>query len=193
MPPLPNDPGFLLLVALCAFTGLMRLVELAVSVRRMRARPADVVEEPALFPLMALLHAGLVVAPPLEVWWLGRPFSLTVALASGLVLLLATALRVWTLGSIGKSWNVRVVRPPEDGVSVAGPYAWIRHPNYLVVILEIAAIPAVHGAWLSVAGLSALNALVLWRRIGTEEAALLQVPAWRAAFANKARFIPGVF
>lgn len=185
--------AFLVFAALLLGTGAMRLVELVVSVRRMKQRPDAVISEPALFPLMAALHTGLVVAPLAEVWFLGRPFVPAAAVASVAILLAATGLRIWTLRTIGIAWNVRVVEPKNDTVVTGGPYAWIRHPNYVAVILEILALPLFHGAWLSVLGLTALNGLVLFFRIRTEEAVLLQVPAWREAMADRSRFIPGVF
>lgn len=184
---------FGLFVALLLGTGAMRLVELAVSVRRMRARADAVVAEPWLFPAMATLHAGLVFLPIAEVLAFERPVVPGLAAASIVVLVGATALRVWTLGTIGRSWNVRVVVPEADGIATNGPYRWIRHPNYLVVVLEIAALPLLHSAWIAAIGLSMLNAAVLWHRIRTEEAALMQVPTWRAAMADKKRLVPGLF
>ncbi|MBA2320065.1 MAG: hypothetical protein H0V89_02820 [Deltaproteobacteria bacterium] len=177
--------------ALLAATGVMRLVELAVSVRRMRADRSAVVAEPGLFPLMALLHLAFVTLPLLEVVAFARPFSWAIAAPALAVLAGATALRVWTLRTLGRSWNVRVVRPPV--VATGGPYRWIRHPNYLVVILEIAALPLVHAAWLAAAALTLANAAVLWRRIRTEEASLSTIPEWVAAMGTKARFVPGIF
>lgn len=176
-----------------AFLGLvaiLRIVELVVSRRRQGQRAA--VPEPALFPLMVALHVGLIALPAAEVWWLARPLIPGLALGAGALLLLATCLRVWTLKTLGVSWNVRVVVPSEEGIVTTGPYAWIRHPNYLVVILEIAAIPLLHTAWWSALGLTLLNAFVLWRRIKVEEAALAELPAWREAMAGKARLIPGL-
>jgi methyltransferase len=178
---------------LILLTGAMRLGELAVSVRRMRERPGDVVAEPALFAAMVGLHTALVVLPLLEVFLFRRPFLPWLGIPALAVLGVATVLRVWTLYTIGYSWNVRVVRPPPGGVATAGPYAWIRHPNYLVVILELLALPLVHTAWISSLILTLWNALVLRRRIGTEEDTLARDPAWWAAFAGKARFIPGIF
>jgi methyltransferase len=184
---------FAVFVALLLATGLMRLVEVVVSVRRMRARPTDVHAEPVLFPWMVVLHTALIVAPIAEVVLLDRPVHAPVAALALALLAMATALRVWTLRTIGRSWNVRVVTPPPDGIATTGPYAWIRHPNYLVVVLEIAALPLIHSAWIAAIGLSLLNAAVLARRIRTEEAVLLANPTWRAAFADRARLIPGVF
>lgn len=184
---------WLLFVALILGTGAMRLVELAVSLRRMAHRPDHVVPEPALFPAMAGLHAALVILPIAEVWWLDRPFlPWLMALSLGL-LLFATALRVWTLSTLGRVWNVRVLPPAADQVVTGGPYRFLRHPNYLCVILEILALPLLHTAVLSALVLSLWNAAVLAVRIPTEERALMQLPAYREAFSQKARLIPGLF
>jgi methyltransferase len=180
-----------LFATLLALVGCLRIAEVVVSWRRLRARPA--VPEPGLFPAMVALHASLIGLPLLEVVELGRPVVPALAIGAGALLALATALRVWTLRTIGRAWNVRVVVPDAGAIVRDGPYAWIRHPNYLVVILEVAALPLLHDAWLSALVLSTWNGLVLARRIATEEAALSQVPAWREAMAGRARLIPGVF
>ena len=180
-------------VALFALTAVVRLVEVVVSARRAKAHSEAVVREPGLFPLMVLLHVGFLTAPVLEVWLAERPFVPALAAGAVGILALATALRVWTLRTLGRAWNVRVVVPEADAIATGGPYRWIRHPNYLAVILEIAALPLVHTAWVSALVLSLLNAGVLWRRIRTEEAALEQVPAWCEAMANRKRLLPGVF
>ncbi len=193
MPPIPWSPVFAVFVVALLVTAVMRLSEVVVSVRRMRARPDDVVSEPWLFPLMVVLHVGLVLAPLLEVVGLQRPVIPGLTAVAVAILAVATGLRVWTLATIGQSWNVRVVAPPRDGIATGGPYAFIRHPNYLVVVLEIAALPLLHTAWLACIGLSALNAVVLFFRIRTEEAVLLDNPAWKSAFENKARLVPGIF
>lgn len=172
-------------------TGAMRLVELGVSVRRLRARPDALVPEPALFPAMAGLHAALVALPLLELWAFDRPFRPWLAVAAALVLVAATALRVWTLRTIGRSWNVRVVAP--EVVTTGGPYQYIRHPNYLCVILELAALPLLHGCWLAALALGVWNAAVLAVRIRTEEAMLIRNDAWRDHFSRRARLVPGVF
>lgn len=175
-----------------ALVGALRLGEALVSLRRLRRRPEALVREPVGFPAMVALHLLLLVAPLGEVLWLDRPFVPALAAGAAAVLLLATALRIWTLRTIGRAWNVRVVVPEEQAVVTTGPYAWIRHPNYLVVVLELAALPLLHSAWLSALALTLLNAAVLAARIRTEEAALARSPAWRAAMADRARLLPGV-
>jgi methyltransferase len=184
---------FAAFVAVLLTVGAVRLVELAVSVRRLRARPGAVVPEPGVFPVMIVLHAAVVLAPIGEVAWLDRPFVFAEAAVALGVLSLGVALRVWTVRTLGRRWTVRVVVPAEGAIVTGGPYAFVRHPNYLAVILEVAALPMLHHAWLSALVLSAVNALVLARRIRTEEAVLMSDARWREAMSSRARLIPGVF
>lgn len=183
-----TQAGFAVLLA---GVGAMRLAELAISRRRWSERPAALVDEGPLFPLMALLHAGLVVLPITEVVTVPRPWDAHIAVVAGGVLLAATGLRIWTLRTLGAAFNVRVVAPKT--VVTTGPYAHIRHPNYAVVILEIAALPMLHGAWCSALVLGVANLAVLRVRIRTEERTLAQDPAWAAWFADKPRFVPGLW
>lgn len=183
----------LLFLVLILATGLMRLGEVVVSARRIRERPEALVQERWLFPLMMLLHVGFVLLPCLEVFGWGRTPLPGWSAAALLVFAAATVLRIWTLRTLGASWNVRIVHPPEGGIVTTGPYRFVRHPNYLVVVLEIASLPLVGGAWLSALLLSALNAFVLYHRVRAEEAVLARNPAWVRAMAHKARWIPGLF
>ncbi|TVQ87416.1 MAG: hypothetical protein EA397_19060 [Deltaproteobacteria bacterium] len=185
--------SFLAFTGILLSVGALRIAELIVSKRRMVESDQSVVAEPWLFPLMATLHTGLIALPLLEVYVAGRPLLFSVALPALAVLAAATALRIWTLSSLGRAWNVRVVPPRPDQIVTTGPYAFIRHPNYLVVILEIAALPLLHSAYLSALGLTALNAFVLFHRIRTEEATLSGVPGWNEAMRDRKRLIPGIF
>ena len=88
---------------------------------------------------------------------------------------------------------MRLVDRNPQPVVVTGPYRFIRHPNYVAVILDIAVVPLLVGApWTALLG-SLANGLVLWRRIVAEEQHLMQNTAYRKAFEEKARLVPGVF
>ena len=104
----------------------------------------------------------------------------------------ATGLRVWTLRTLGEAWSVRVLSYPDGArpVVTSGPYRFIRHPNYLAVILELASLPLAGGAIVTAALASALDALVLSRRIPLEERELAADPAWRAAMLPRPRLVP---
>ncbi len=79
---------------------------------------------------------------------------------------------------------------PEAPPQVGGLYRWIRHPNYLGVVLEILALPLLGGAWMTALVFSLANGLLLRHRIGREEAALEQSGGYLDAFENRGRFIP---
>lgn len=180
-------PGWYVL--LLAAVGVERVRELAVS-RAHERSTAGSRAAPASYPLMVVAHVGLLTLPLLEVAGhpRRRPRWGWMAVLAG-----ATALRVWSMRSLGPAWNVRAVVPREVRPVQSGPYGYIRHPNYLAVILEFAALPLVAGARLSAVVLSAINAAVLYDRIRAEERLLDESPAYREAFANRARFLPGVF
>ena len=64
-------------------------------------------------------------------------------------MVLANLLRFWVIATLGVHWNVRVVRSMPLGVVTAGPYRFVRHPNYVAVFVELLALPLVHGACLT--------------------------------------------
>ena len=71
-----------------------------------------------------------------------------------------------------------------------GIYRYLRHPNWLGVILEIAALPLIHGAYLTAIIFSLANGLLMSKRIQTEEEALAANSNYTVVFANRSRFIP---
>lgn len=167
-----GTPGaFVVLVALVA---LQRLGELLLSrshERRLAARGGYEVGR-AHYPPMVALHALFLVAAPLEVVLLARPFVPSLAAAALAVLIAAQALRLWTLRALGDRWTTRVLVVPGERLVTHGPFRFVRHPNYLAVAAEIAALPLVHAAWLTALVFSALNGVVLAVRIRVEERAL---------------------
>jgi methyltransferase len=117
---------------------------------------------------MVAVHTAFLIACPLEVWLLSRPVIPPLALAMLMLLALAAAVRCWVIATLGDRWSTRVFFVPGEPWVTTGPYRWIRHPNYLAVIVEFMALPMVHTAWLTAAVFSAANALVLRTRIGVE-------------------------
>ena len=177
-----------------AAVGLGRLIELRISRRHQHAlamRGIVKSEEPH-FRYMVLLHAGVLLASGLEVWLLRRPFSRTLALGAGVIVLLANALRWWVIRSLAGHWNVQVMNSLELGVVMDGPFRWIRHPNYAAVFLELTAIPLLHSAWLTALIGTFTHVGVLRRRIAIEEAVLLADPTYRALMGPKPRFVPRI-
>ncbi len=117
------------------------------------------------------------------------------ALAAGALVVFAAAqgLRYWAIRPLGAAWNVRARVTPALGVSTRGPYRFVRHPNYLAVVLEFLAVPLALGSWRSTLLLNLVHAPILARRIRREEALLFRIPAYAAAMSSKGRLLPRVF
>lgn len=178
------------LALLCGLATL-RLLELWVSARhraRLLAAGGRQVREP-FYPLMVCVHVGLFVACVLEVVACDRPVLPWLAGGMLAVLGLCLAGRVWVWRSLGAQWNVRIIAAPLP-VITTGPYRYVRHPNYTIVIAEFFALPLAHSAYLTALGFSLLNALVLWHRLRLEEAVLSSRPEYVARMGGKPRFLP---
>ncbi len=100
----------------------------------------------------------------------------------------AQALRWWAIATLGERWSTRILVVPGEPPVIRGPYRWLRHPNYLAVILEMALVPLAWGAWRIAVVFSLGNALLLALRIPAEERALGN--AWAIAFAGRPRLLP---
>jgi len=168
--------AFTVLIAVIAF---QRAWELGVSTRHLRALKTRGAIEVGTghYRWMVALHAAFLVSCVAEVWLLDRPWRPVVAVFAGLVLGLALALRWWTLATLGERWTTRVLVVPGEELVTSGPYRWLRHPNYLVVVMEIASIPMVHCAWLTAAIFTVANLVLLRERIRVEEGVLSRLAA----------------
>lgn len=180
----------------CGLIGLFiaeRLVELVLSQRNARlAKAAGGVEVGREhYPAMVGLHTGLLVAAPLEVLLLDRLFRPGLGFLCVGLLVAAQGLRYWAIATLGSSWNTRVIVVPGVPARVGGPYRYLRHPNYLAVVIEVAALPLVHGAWITALVGSVGNALVLRQRIRVEEDALVRHAGYDQHFAALPRLLPG--
>ena len=178
-------------LGLVAASGALRLIELRRSSRNEHALGAQ--DHPAAghYQAMVGLHVALHTLPLVEVLWFQRRARLPWLWAG--VLGAATALRWWSIASLGAAWNARGAVPDPLPVVTRGPYRFVRHPNYVAVTLDFLALPLAGGAWVSALMLTALNVAVLTERVREEERRLLAVPAYRAAFERRKRFLPGVF
>ncbi len=176
---------------LLALVGVERLLELWLSNRNAAWAFArgGVETGQGHYRFMTVFHTAFLVACAVEPWALARPFVAPwgfVALGGALA---AQALRYWAITTLGPRWNTRVIVLPEAEPVTQGPYRFVRHPNYVAVVLELAALPLVHGAFVTAALFSVGNALLLSVRIREEERALGQ--AYARAFKEKPRFVPG--
>lgn len=154
--------------------GVQRLLEMRRSARNERRLLAQGGREhaPRHFALIRLMHVAWFVAIVAEVLWFGRPFVWQWALPAALVVAIGQVLRYAAIRTLGERWTVRVMTPAVGEPVRHGIYRYLRHPNYLGVVLEIAAFPLLHSAWLTACVFSAINAMLLAFRIAQEERAL---------------------
>jgi methyltransferase len=153
---------------LVAFLIAQRLVELCfaqLNTRRLRGM-GGIEFGAAHYPLIVILHATWIVGLLI----LGRdraidPFWLAVFI----VLQIG---RLWVIASLGRRWTTRVIVMPGAVPVARGPYRWLRHPNYLIVALEIAVVPLALGLPVFALTFSAANAALLAYRIRIENEAM---------------------
>ena len=121
------------------------------------------------YPLFVALHSAWLAAifllvpaaAPIDPWLLAIFLALQIA-------------RLWIVVTLGPYWTTRIITVPGQKLITHGPYRFSRHPNYLVVMGEIAVLPLTFGAWIIAAAFSIANAALLWHRITVEERALAE-------------------
>ena len=157
-------PAYLVL----ALVTLQRLGELLLAERNTRRLLAKGAHEVARghYPYMVAVHAGWLAA----MWLLGPgpPIHVVPLIVYGAL----QVVRVWVIATLGERWTTRIIILPGEPLVRHGPYRWLDHPNYLIVICEIAVLPLVFGLAVVAGFFSVLNAVVLWVRVREENEAL---------------------
>ena len=156
--------------------ALQRLLELVLArANERKARALGAVERgQGHYPFVVALHVlwlvstlveGLLRGPDFPAYWL-VPLAL---------FLLVQPLRYWAILSLGENWNTRILVVPGANLVRRGPYRYLSHPNYVVVVVEILAFPLIFGAWITALVFTVLNAAVLSLRIREENRALAEL------------------
>jgi methyltransferase len=169
--------------ALVLATGVERIAELVVSTRNARWSFArgGVEFGRGHFPPMVALHTGLLLACLAEVWLGDRPFLPWLGWPMFVLVLASQGLRWWCIATLGPRWNTRVIVVRDLPLVTGGPYRWLKHPNYVAVVVEGIALPLVHTAWITALAFTVLNAVLLFAvRIPCEDRALASVRAGAA-------------
>lgn len=161
-------------VLILALVTIQRLAELLIARSNTRAllakggveRGAD--HYPAIVSLHAAWLTGLWVLAwnmPANPEWLAVYGAIEV-------------LRAWTLVTLGRRWTTRIIVVPGERLVRRGPYRFVAHPNYIVVVAEIAVLPLVFGLPAYAAVFSLMNAAALFVRVRAENAALHGPSSW---------------
>lgn len=163
-----------LFTGLVALVGLERLFEMWIAGRNRRR----LLEEGGFevgqthYPWMVLLHSTFLLSALFEVWYLDRPLIPALAMSMLVLVAASMALRYWVIATLERRWTTRILLLPGEPRVTKGPFRFLGHPNYLAVVVEIAALPLVHTAWMTSLTYSLLNAALLRTRIRVEDEAL---------------------
>jgi methyltransferase len=182
-------------ICLLVLVGIERLVEVAISRRnqsKLIEQGVQKIREPH-FPWLVLFHAMVLVAAGAEVLFLHRPLIPALAIAMGAVFILSNALRYWVIHLLAGLWNVQIMDSGRIGIVTSGPYRWVRHPNYVGVVLEVFSLPMIHTAWITAIVGTVGYFEILRRRIKIEDSVLMANPAYREAMGDKPKFFPRLF
>ncbi|WP_198020534.1 isoprenylcysteine carboxyl methyltransferase family protein [Anoxybacteroides tepidamans] len=169
----------------------MRVIELFIAKRNEKVLKAMGAEEVGErhYRLMVAMHALFLLSFLLEARYRGGALSPWWPLLFAMFLAVQT-LRIWSIVSLGTFWNTKILVLPNANVVVKGPYRFLRHPNYLVVMLEFLLIPLLFQAYVTAIVFSLLNAYVLSVRISMEEKALVAMTNYEHHFHKRPRFLP---
>lgn len=130
--------------------------------------------------LLSLLFEVMVFEREISVlWYLLIP-----------ILIITQMIRYWALMSLGSYWNTKIIIVPNDIVVSKGPYQYLKHPNYIIVAVEILIIPLLFQAYVTALIFTILNIVMMTVRIPTEEKALQKYTNYQEAFNSKSRFVP---
>ena len=184
--------GLVLHLVVVAAVGAERLLELVIARRNLNAVAArgGFVAETRTFWDTAVLQVVWLAACAVEPILVERPFIAPLAALAIALLIACQALRYWAVLTLGDRWNLRIVVVPGEAVVTRGPYRFVRHPNYLAVLVEFLALPLVHTAWITAAVFFALAVPVTARRVRLEELALARHSDYEHAFAGRPRVLP---
>ena len=155
-----------LILGLVTAQRLGELVLARRNTRRLLARGAQEIGA-RHYPLFILLHGSWLVAMAMTIPAETPPHWPLLGLFALLQLL-----RIWVVVTLGPYWTTRIITLETAPLVRHGPFRWLRHPNYAVVVAEIAVLPLAFGAWEIALVWSLLNALLLRHRIRVEDSAL---------------------
>ncbi|MBD8068157.1 isoprenylcysteine carboxyl methyltransferase family protein [Bacillus sp. PS06] len=174
-----------------SFLLVQRLVELYIAKKNeawMKANGAYEVGEEH-YKYIVGIHILFFLSYFIEVYQKGTQFSSWFPFLMTMFVL-TQLIRIWIIKSLGRYWNTKIIILPNKEIITRGPYRFLRHPNYVVVVIELMLIPLIFNAYLTAILFSILNLIILSIRIPAEEEALIKLTDYEDKFSNTQRFFP---
>jgi methyltransferase len=182
-----SERAYLILLALLAAERGFELFISRRNARRALARSGIEVGR-SHYRVMVTMHTLFLVSCAAESFLVAHAISPVLSTVALIGVFLAQFVRYAAVMTLGERWNTRIIVMPGAAPVTRGLYRWIRHPNYVAVVIEIAALPLIRGCWITALVFTIANALMLAVRIPAEERAL--GANYSQAFGSVARFFP---
>jgi methyltransferase len=183
--------NLLYIAAVLAAVGVS-LAERRVALGNERRRRAQGAREiaPWVYALMLPVYLLHFVLAPAENVFLHRHRALWLTVPASATFVAAKLLKLSVIRALGPAWTMRAYAPEPGAIVSTGPYRWLRHPNYVAVLLEVAALPLMGGAWITAALCGGAFVVLIAARVRSEEQALFADPVYAAAMGGRPRFLP---
>jgi methyltransferase len=163
----------ILLIVFLSLILAQRIAELTIARRHeiaLKKRGAVEIDRRG-YKFIVAMHSAFFVSIAAEYVLFRRPINhYWPALVA--VFAAAQCLRYWAISSLGVYWNTKILIALDHRIVKVGPYRFMKHPNYVAVVTEIAVVPLVFSCYFTALFFTVLNVLVLWRRIRLETQSL---------------------
>ncbi len=170
--------GYIAFTVLLVLVAIERIIELVVSKRNLRwsFSQGGIEFGRSHYKYMVVIHIFLLLGSLLEVWIVRPILNPLLSWTMFGFAIGSQVLRWWCISTLGRRWNTLVVIIPGMPAIQDGPYKWLKHPNYVAVVIEGFALPMVGFAWRTALIFTFLNIFVLTARLKSENAALATLP-----------------
>jgi methyltransferase len=179
---------FLILITILIFQRLLELIIARRNEKWMKGLGAIEFGKNH-YQYIVIMHTLFFLVLPIEKISFSRELSPVWPLF-GSVFIMAQLIRVWAISSLGRYWNTKIIVLPKVDVVRKGPYRFIKHPNYLVVSVELLVVPLLFDAYITACLFTILNVIMLSIRIPAEEKALRELTEYEGNFGSCNRFLP---
>lgn len=175
-----------------ALVFIQRLLELRISKRNVAYVLSQGGKEYSsnYIGLIRILHISWFLAMVVEVHYFSRPFIWFLAIIGIIGTLAGQSLRYFSMKALSNRWTLPIMIIPNSPVINKGIYRYLRHPNWLGVVLELALVPLIHTAYFTAIVFSLINAFLMYKRILAEEEALTTHSNYLEVFMHIPRFLP---
>ncbi|MGE8204267.1 isoprenylcysteine carboxyl methyltransferase family protein [Heyndrickxia sp. NPDC080065] len=172
---------------------IQRLVELMIAKKNEKWMKSKGGEEYGQkhYLFLVMIHTGFFLFLLLEVTFYEKSLSKSWLIWFSFFLITQIG-RVWVISSLGRYWNTKIIVLPNANIVSKGPYKYLKHPNYLIVTIELIIIPIMFNAYITLICFFILNQIILSIRIPFEEQVLLNKTNYHLLNNHIHRFIPKI-